>query len=468
MARGAWDLPLTSDNQHYFFIAERAAAGVPPHVSQFDPKNELSGLLSAAAIRAGDVAGIDEVHATRTLSLVVTALSVALAGWAAWLIGGPLAAHLASVLMLEASGFLYMGSMGCRPKVFLVFFSLAALVAVARRNHAVAGLAGASAFLCWQPGLLLVPVVAAALRFSGGRDRWLRFSAGVTIPIVLYHGYFLAKGALAPMLEQAYRVPAMYSDYAIRPLSASLNWLTHALAAPLGGATPGRLLLACLLSAWLIAASSPRRAVSTMLRRPGLLCCFVLANLTVLFTLVDYQGYPDTFFCLPFLAVLAATVIAGSVKALAERTGLRLGGRATLGAAVVAAVVLAVGARGWSRFPRQFSLADQYRLGREVGKLISYGYTIYAVGCTHLLAFNRVNNYVPYGYFFRRINRFIVDEARRTTGRRVYMPLVDGRLPEVILLSRWFIPWGRTWLERDYQEVTTRDYRRQGISVWMR
>src|SRR5262245_35580044 len=60
--------PITVDDQVYFYISERAAAGVPPHVSLVDHKHQLTALLSAAAMSAGRPLGIDDVIAARVLS----------------------------------------------------------------------------------------------------------------------------------------------------------------------------------------------------------------------------------------------------------------------------------------------------------------------------------------------------------------------------------------------------------------
>ena len=69
LTRDPADLPLTLDNQQYFFIAERAASGVPPHVSLFDSKHQAGMLLSAAAIRVGRGLGLGDVHAARVASI---------------------------------------------------------------------------------------------------------------------------------------------------------------------------------------------------------------------------------------------------------------------------------------------------------------------------------------------------------------------------------------------------------------
>ena len=69
---------VQADNQIYFYIAERVAAGVAPHVSLVDHKHQLSALLSGAAISTGRMWGADDVMSSRLLSAVIAVLTVLL------------------------------------------------------------------------------------------------------------------------------------------------------------------------------------------------------------------------------------------------------------------------------------------------------------------------------------------------------------------------------------------------------
>ena len=77
LLRGPAGMALLADNQHYFFIAERAASGVAPHLSQFDPKNALSLLITAAAIKVSRLSGIgDDLAAARWISILFCSAAV--------------------------------------------------------------------------------------------------------------------------------------------------------------------------------------------------------------------------------------------------------------------------------------------------------------------------------------------------------------------------------------------------------
>lgn len=462
--RGAWDMAITIDNQHYFFIAERAASGVPPHVSHFDPKNALAMLVSAAGMDAGRVVGLDDAHASRLVSLAVTGASVALA-WAlaVELSGSMLAGHLAALIVLCQSGFLLQGSMGNRPKVFMAAFMLAALLAVARDRPARAGVAAGCAFLCWQPALLVSGAAAAAFAFTRRPMRKLaRFAAGLLVAVALYELYFVYKGALADQLEQAYEFPFHFMAHRVHVLSRNARYVFH-----IGpGLRPDSLLplaLAAVLAAgWGTLLVRPRSTVARLRDRPGFLCLGLAATVALGFTLYDYQGYPDAFLILPFEAVAVAAGGAFVVRTLRERGWRRLAGAVAVAALVALTCVAVVG--GVRKSGR--GLLAQMALGRAVGQMLARGQSIYAIGCTHLLAFNHVDNFVRYGFFFRGIEHYL---ARRYKGGEGFRPLRDGRMPDIVLLSRRsHLPDGLPWLAHEYREATPGAFRRQRVQVWRR
>ncbi|MEN8184606.1 MAG: hypothetical protein ABFS46_18950, partial [Myxococcota bacterium] len=307
LARGPGRLPLTLDNQHYFFIAERAASGVPPHVSHFDPKNQAGMLLSALAIRAGRGVGMPDVVSARVASIAAAAGSVGLAWAVAHCVSGSqLAGHLAALAMLSFGGFLQMGAMGARPKVFLVFFLLAAAWAVCRRRAFLAGLLAGLAFLCWQPALLALVAAVAVLALTPQPGRALvGVGLGAALPLLLYELYFAGHGALGVQLEQAYGFPARYMTH------AGGEFFSHASSffRLRGGASTESLLplgFAAILGVfWAQLLRDPRRLPGRIGGDPGRAYLLVCGAGALAFTLYEYQTYIDGFFVIPYVAVLA-------------------------------------------------------------------------------------------------------------------------------------------------------------------
>ena len=104
-------------------------------------------------------------------------------------------------------------------------------------------------------------------------------------------------------------------------------------------------------------------------------------------------------------------------------------------------------------------LADQRALAAKVRTTRGGTASIWAVGCLHLLAFNHQPNYSPFGMFLdKRVQRY---------AGPLYRPLVDGRMPRVILWSRagkFRFPW----LKTEYEERRMPEFTRANIRLWIR
>jgi hypothetical protein len=423
-------------------------------------------VLTAAAIRAGRALGVADVPASRAASLVALALAAA-ALWALArdLSGDALAAWLALGVLLAFDGLLVMGAMGAQPKVFLVLFASCLGLWLERRPW-LAGIAAAAAFLCWQPALLLLAAAALALVLAGRSSRALgRLLVGAGGTVALYHAAFWLVGALPELVEQVYRFPARYMTH---PPDDLVTNLTRFLRLGLGPTAEGGWLLAFVVLLGGFGAATlvrPRRAARVARERPGFVFLLLAGAGTLAFTVYDYGTFVDDFFVLPWVAVLDGLGLAWLARRIGRGRPRALG----LGAATVALAVT-----GWLAALRPVptplgpTLADQQRLALEVRELLDDGRSVWAVGCTHLLAFARAGNHVPYGFFFRGMGPYLRERTRAPEGWR---PLRDGRMPDVILVSRPFTGWlpeSREWFEREYREDTPLAFRLQGVRVFWR
>jgi hypothetical protein len=487
-------LPLESDAQGQFFLAERAASGVPPHLSAFNAKNGLAFLVSGGAIRLGRLLGASDLSAARAATALALALSVAAVGWLAYrLSGSRLAAGLSALCLVSFNGLALKSAMGAEPKVFLLLFLLLALLARAEGRPFWTGLASCLAFLCWQPaGLLLAAAVAAEVWQPApgtprrpGRRRLLLLALGAALPLVAYEAYFAYHGALGRQLYQAYVFPARFMIGAAEGMSENRGGLLAAWRRGFHLGHPAPAFFVALLAArwWPVRtrpsrrpapprafdaerAKSPAPLRAPRIPRlvsgpPGWLFFFLAADGAVLFTLFDHQGYPDLFFLLPFMAVATGAGAAALSAGLARR-GRRVVGAGLVGA--LAAVLLAFAIAGPRRFHHRYTLAEQLALAAEVGRLAEAADGLYAVGCAHLLAFNHLDNWSPYADLFRGVRQYLLARS----GGRFELPARDGRLPAVVLSTRRLPGELEGNLRRDYAEATPARYQRQGISVWVR
>jgi len=464
---GARDMALLADNQHYFFIAERAASGVPPHVSHFDPKNALGMLITAGAIGAGRLAGVDDLLASRIVSVLAGGLAIALIGpLARRLTASTIAAWVASVAMFSLWRFVVMAAMGSQPKVFLVLFVLASLLLTSQRRWALAGLAAGAAFLCWQPAVALVVVgVFALARGGAGKRPVLSFLAAAAAVIVVYEGYFLYHGVLREQLSQAFLFPVQFMESPptrLRPVLRRGAWALNVSSGVSFSSVVPLAFLAWLVLLWTGRLGRSHDGARCVSERPDRAYFVLGAHAALANCLVSYQGFPDRFFLDPFMAVAAGWVVARCLARIEAGPSALTARRAVAAVATLTLCVLA--ALGHWNFRYLGGLHQQRKIGEAVGRLLDGGFTVYAVGCTHLLAFNHADNFTPYGFFFRGVGQSL---QVRTSGRG-YRPLRDGRMPDVILISRGTYIREQPWFEAEYTRAKRGDFGNQSVEVWLR
>lgn len=469
---GLAERPLTADNQLYFYLAERAASGVPPHLSHVDSKNQLPSLLSAAGIRGSRAVGGDDVVATRVVSIAFGALSLAMLAELATLLAGVAEAGVvAAVSLMAARGFFVHAAMGNNSKVFLVAFLMLAHLAMAkprrddrraRRLDFVAGFAAGSAFLCWQPGLLVVAAVAfeALVAREGGWRRCARILVAAAAPVIVYASWFALHGALDEHVHQAY-VMTLGSVHEVRSLASSLHFVFTEVGGPLGALRPVPMTFPLLVALVVVgAAVSPRRVTAALRERGGLLSTLLTGVGAAVFTIYDHQGVPDLFFPAPYFALSAALLVAAAVR-FASRWMPRA--VASLPAAAFLVVLMrqiSADDEGITLSGPTYTLAEQRAVADVVRLLHEEVGDVWVYGAVHLLGLAHLDNHVPYGLFY--------DDVLSVLSIDEYLPLREGRMPEVIVHTRGQLPGSPRYLESAYVEVTPPAFAAQGVRAWRR
>ncbi|TFH25209.1 MAG: hypothetical protein E4H03_01490 [Myxococcales bacterium] len=463
--------PFAIDNQIYFFIAERVAAGVPPHISLVDHKNSLSSLLSGAAMVAGRWLGVDDALSVRALSVAVASGTVA----AVWLLayrlrGRRLEAHLSALFMLLFVDYFAQGAQGVRPKVFMAFFMAAGLASFAGRHMLRSGVLSASSFLCWQPALLIPACLGVSSLIEPPRlRRALRFGLGAAGAVIVYELYFVWHGAIGEQLFQTYVMPTREEAWPVLPLGESLWFIVH-----LGhNRQDATILLPVVFMggialAGLLALLRPRTSWHWIRARSGW-AAFVLSAATACgFTLINHQAYPDLFFLHPLIAV-AAGLAAGAAYDLLGRLALPRP-LAVVRPMLVALLVLTTAQLAWDRRSmfRQSNqgptLDGERALAAELEELSEQYGTVWVVGCVHLLALNRTGNFLPYGLL---IDPNVRAYMMTKTGGKPFVPLdANGELPGLILVARGGERKVMPWLPRLFEKVENVRFKGQGITLW--
>jgi len=466
---GPFGRAITIDNQLYFFIAERVAAGVPPHLSLIDHKHQLSAMLSGWSMWLGRVAGADDVASVRVLSMVLAAtLPAALWVVAMRLTRRPIVAHLTAFVALSFDDFFAQAAMGVRPQLFMAVFMGYSFAALATRRHATAGAAAIACFLCWQPALVVFASSCVAVALERSSKRALgRYVAGGLVVLLLYEGYFWWHGALREQLFQSYVMPSELGGYKYAPLWDGIVFVLRD-----GRWGAGWLIVfpAVYLATLALLALEPLvrwRSFWERLRGdalPGALTA--TAVLALVFTLIDHQAYPDRYFLQPFIALANGLAWGLPLSWICERVGRssRFAATASVVTFVLGATFLATDAQTSFPAERGLTLTQQRELANRVAALRRQYGPVWAVGCGHLLALRRTGNYDFVGLVIDpKVRHYMTTMA----GGDGYRPR-NGAMPVVLLTSRGGEGIAFPWLRREYWPARDDAFAAQGIRVWLR
>jgi hypothetical protein len=488
---GPGELAFLGDNGGQFFVAERVASGVAPHVSSISGKSALSFLISGAGIFIGRTIGVPDYWSARLVSILVLAASVGLCWVVTYRLLGDesdfgsadsrFAAHLAALSMLSFGGYTYLGAMGARPKIFLVFFMLLTLLMVLQRRPLWTGVAATLAFLCWQPALIVLAAsILPLMLWRPRRTAVGLWALGVFLAVALYEAYFVYHGAWREQLFQSFIFTSKY----MAPEHSSVVKQPARLLRLWRRGFPFNPAAACLalwmVAFWYVLLADLQSARAVIQRRPASTYVNLCVLGAVAFTLYDHQGYADLFILIPYLAIATGAMVIKTEERI---------GRIWLGArghpnqdavdgerpprvslparpfrwAAVVTLVLIVGV-GVKRGDRRHKIDDQLSLAAELAERSPELNGIYAVNCTHLLALMRRSNWNEYGHFFRGVRELMLD---RTSGPD-RPPWKGGVLPDLIVVSGRLPQEIGAVLRTDYVKVEKRRYRRQAVAVWRR
>ncbi|HYC00637.1 MAG TPA: hypothetical protein VEC57_15995 [Candidatus Limnocylindrales bacterium] len=451
---------IDDDNRLYFYLAERAASGVAPHVSAPDVKTQLGTLTFAASIAAGRMLGADDVIAGRLGSTVTLALAaVAVAALVLEITGSALAAALAVLALLTANGVLYHTAVGFNPKIPLMAALAWAHLFFLRGRFGLAGAAAAAAVLCWQiAALVYVTMAVACLRWSAPMAAARSFAVGSAVVVMAYEAYFAWHGALAAQLFQTVVLPMGGAGHKTE-LAGSFWFIVFG-----PGAPPTLRGLPVLTLAWLLAdrvvARWRRQDVWAAERSTALTinALAAAAAVSLAFTVYERQGAPDRFLLVPYFAIAAGLATARVLHALGGMVGSTYAAvRAELVVAIAALLLLTRMTGTVHGRKNQITLADQRQAASVISIMNEMG-SVWVLGAAHLLGLAHVTNYHPLSYFGDDLGRYI--------DKKAFTPVIDGRLPDVIVRGQ-SLP-GPPSFQRQYAAAAIPALERHGLRVFVR
>jgi hypothetical protein len=302
---------MSRDVSVYAYAGQQVAEGVPPYENILNRAGPLAHLTPGTGVLVGRELGVDDLLSMRVAMMVVSVLAV----WAAYLLGRELfqsraAGAVSAATLLSLEGFVTYATDGPREKTVMVLFILLALLALVRRRWATVGAMTALATLTWQGAFL--PLAAGALLtialHPGGCPRvsaLLRWAVGGLTVVGVMLAYFAAVHALPELWEGFYAVNAGWTEQ--QGLIETLTTDRQRLVTGYGWSLV--LLVGGLLGSIVVAALRLRHFdredpsdVSTLAVALGTVMC-------VSWALQSFEGWPDAFVALPYIACGIAGVV---------------------------------------------------------------------------------------------------------------------------------------------------------------
>lgn len=468
---------ISRDGAIYLYSGQRMAEGVPPYVSIFDHKGPLAPMLAGAGVILSGLLGTDDIMTVRVVFFLLGCLAVS----SAYLLGSHLfrshrAGLYASLTFLAFFCFGRYATAEPEAKTPMLLFQVLALLFTSQKKWFRAGLFGSLAALVWQPMAVfpLATLVLAAARPGGPRSQAVaRAVAGTGIPVAVTVAYFYLEGALYELINGSILFNARYLD------QEQFSSLVPLLLAPAKAIFQGysTVLIPAVIVAMVLSVVValvmlgrlyvPKRLDGGLLGGAVERDAFAPVLLTLPFpfiwSLMDFQGYPDFFVFIPYvalgfggflyLAVDRFEAASGAGRSLAVMACFAL----TAMAVVSSLITIDLGARASSlatdeRGPAAGDLDYQKRAAYEIQERFGPDAKVVSIGVPQLLVLLGDTNPNPYAFVIRGIDQQIADET--PGGFSGWLRELGAYEPDVIAFGETSGPYEQrllTWLGSHYQ-----------------
>jgi len=448
-----FDGVLSRDLAIYSYAGQRVADGVPPYLGILNRAGPLAHAIPAVGVVAARLLGIDELLGMRLLFLAISVASICVAyALGRDLFRSRLAGLAGAAALLTCGGFITYATGGPREKTAMVLFLFCTLWATQRQRWFLAGLFLGLATLVLQiafvPGFTAVTVAALAMR--GRRvSALVRFAAGGLVTAAVAVGYFAAVGALSEAVDAFLLINAGYSQAHAFAGQLATSWSSFQ-----GGY--GR------VGVWVIGGGLAALAVLSLVslsprhwrREPPVvpLSAFGASGaVAVLWTLRDFDSWPDAFLVLPYVAL--------GIGALAKVAVDHLPARVAAAFVIAWCVAAVVAAAHFAVSTHDHRLTEQRRSVAAVVDQLPADATFMSINAPQALVLTGRTNPTRFQTFSSGLDRYMADTypgglrgfARSTRRSRPTIITHYGSMRPFVaeILARSYVRLGRapgwTW-----------------------
>jgi len=429
---------LTRDNANLQYGAQRMAQGVPPYLSIFNHTVPLPTMIAGFGVMISNHVGWDDLHTVRLIFFVIGCLAVV----SVYLLGASLfqckrPGFFGALIFLGFHPFAWQLSSGPQKKIPMVFFETLNLLMTSQRKWFWAGFFGSLSFLCWQPTAIF-PIVTLLLAATSLRDERIRnisrTLSGIGLPLLGVSLYFLYHGAFGQLLDGAIAFNFKYYlgrdsssivFHFLRPVGVVfLRYTTMFVPILVGFVMIGYICF------WRLSQYTSWRESLVKDKFSPLLLSFPAP---VIWSILDFQGPPDFFVFLPYMAIACGFFLERSVdramrwgerlkrEAIYERVSLSIAAGLCI-ALITFGIYASRHGRSYLDYQKKMSIEIERRFGKEV-KLLS-------IGVPELLVLLHRKNPTPYVFIINGIDRHI--HANVPGGFEGWVKKLEAYKPEVI------------------------------------
>jgi 4-amino-4-deoxy-L-arabinose transferase-like glycosyltransferase len=436
---------LGRDPGVYAYAGQQVADGVPAYVGILNRAGPLAHLIPAIGVGVARVTGHDDLLGTRVLYMLISVGCVCLAYLAARdLFASRIAGVSSATALLSFAGFITYATYGPREKTPMMLFLLYAFWALTKKRWLTAGLFVGLATLVLQIAFFVgAPILAVAV-LTAEPGRRLRATArmivGGLLSAVACLVYFVAVGAVHVAVDAFVVINSRYTT----ATTFTSHLSTHV--ADLRKGYGFSLLVLVVGLAALIALALPALRSSSRRNDPSvvLVAAFAVGCLGgLLWTLHDFDNWPDVFPLLP----LAAIGMGGLVKTLAARLTRPL----ALGITAAWLVVSMALAVTFSVAHRNHMLVHQRHSVVAVLAQLPGNATILSLRAPQALVLSGRTNPTRYQMFSSGLNRYVDDTY--PGGLAGFGRWIGRQRPTLIAVGVPKQPWMGPLLSTDYRRI---------------
>jgi hypothetical protein len=449
---------ISRDGGIILYAGQQMAASVPPYVSILDNAPPLPFLLAGLGATLSHSLGWDDVLTIRLLYFVTACFAVV----AVYLLGSMLfrsrrVGFLGALVFLGFIAYTREAASGPNAKTPMVLFIALSLLLTTERKWFWAGICGSLAFLTWQMAAIF-PL--ATLILAAARPRAVRVSSivralvGVAIPLATVSAYFTAYGAVYEMLDGAFLFNLRDIDRGGGGFPISFYFPVRAIHDGYG-----TMLVPILIGlVMVIYIYFWRKALHPSWREALISDEFAPLLLTFpaffVWSLFDYQGPPDFFVFLPYVALGFGQLLDMVIQRIEEVVD-----KAKLPQStprfVTAGLFIALFASTMTTIyatPRS-GLDDQLQGAVQIEEQYGEEVELLSIGAPELLALLHRTSPTRYVFVTTGVDQHI--EANVAGGFEGWLRELAGYNPDVIALGRTRGEYSEqlmSWIRAGYEE----------------